>query len=129
MREESHLSLRLLVDECLMSKLLISKLIELGHDVQTVAQANLMRTLDSVIFDYAVAANRVVITGNCGDFIELSDICTAAGGHHPGVLLIFTNNDRSKNMSVDDIIKALGNLEATGLALDDHWISLGSYNY
>ena len=123
------MSLRLLVDECLLNRLLVDALTAAGHDVQTVSQVNLMSRADDVVFTHAIAENRIVITSNCGDFIELSDARIAAKEHHPGVLLVFQYNNPNKDMSVPEIIEAIANFEATGAPIEDTYVSLAQYRY
>jgi hypothetical protein len=113
----------------MLNKVLVSRLRQAGHDVQTVTEAGLLRTPDVVIFQHAIVENRVVITSNCLDFIRLADGRIQANESHPGVLLVFLYNDRGKDLSVADIVRAIANLEATGLVLNDRWVSLANYNY
>jgi len=123
------LSLRLLVDECLLNRLLVDALTAAGHDVQTVSQVNLISRPDDAVFAHAIAENRIVITSNCGDFIDLSDARIAAQEHHPGVLLVFLYNNPNKDMSVPEIIKAIANFEETGAPIEDTYVSLAQYRY
>lgn len=123
------MSLRLLVDECLLNKLLVDALTAAGHDVQTVSQVNLISRPDDAVFAHAIAENRIVITSNCGDFIDLSDARIADQEHHPGVLLVFLYNNPNKDMSVPEIIKAIANFEATGAPIQDTYVSLAQYRY
>ena len=37
--------------------------------------------------------------------------------NHPGILAVYRNADRFKNMSFKDIVKAISNLEAAGISL------------
>jgi predicted nuclease of predicted toxin-antitoxin system len=123
------LSLRLLVDECLLNKLLVDALIAAGHDVQTVNQAGLVSRSDDAVFAHAIAENRVFITSNCGDFTELAQARITANAHHPGVLLVFQYNNPNKDMSVPELIQAIANFEATGAPIEDNTVSLALYRY
>lgn len=123
------MGLRLLVDECLLNRLLVDALTAAGHDVQTVSQANLISKPDDAVFKHAIAENRVVITSNCSDFVALIETHVAAGQHHPGILLVFLYNNPNKDMSVSEIIKAITNFEATGVPMADRYISLAQYRY
>lgn len=123
------MSLRLLVDECLLNKLLVDALTTAGHQVQTVRQANLISKSDDAAFAHAIAENRVIITSNCGDFTELAQARIAAGEHHPGVLLVFLYNNPNKDMSVAEIIKVIANFEATSALIADTTVSLVQYRY
>lgn len=71
----------------------------------------------------------VIITSNCDDFDTLATTCRANGSHHPGLLLIYLYNDPNRDMSIQEIIAAIANLEETGLLLPDRAIPLNKYNY
>jgi predicted nuclease of predicted toxin-antitoxin system len=123
------LSLKLLVDECILDKVLVSKLREAGHDVRTVAEEDLIRKPDHAIFEAAIAHQRMVITVNCVDFVELSERKLAKNGSHPGVLLVYRYNDPAKEMTHDDIIKAISNLESAKVPLENNCHALNYYQY
>lgn len=123
------MSLKLLVDECMLNKLLVNQLREAGHDVQTVTDANLLGESDNAVFAHAIGEDRIIITNNCLDFQTLSKQRLESGQHHPGILLVFLYNNPHKDMSVADIIKALANLEESGLELPDQAVSVNRYNY
>jgi predicted nuclease of predicted toxin-antitoxin system len=119
------LSLKLLIDECLLDKLLVSKLRNAGHDVVTVLKANLIRTRDAEIFAYAIEQKRLVITLNCSDFVDL-----ASGlDNYPGILLVYLNNNPGTDMSYDSIVKAIGNLEESRTEISNAWHILNQYNW
>jgi hypothetical protein len=49
--------------------------------------------------------------------------------HHPGILLVFLYNNPNKDMSNQEIIGAISNLEFTQVALEDQAHSLANYRY
>ncbi len=119
------MSLRLLIDEDSQAKPLVNLLRKAGHDVITVNEAGLSGKIDSLVFDYARGSNRVLLTHNCDDFKALHQ----ENPNHPGILAIYQNDDRSKKMSRQAIVKALSNLEAANVPLANQFISLNSWNY
>ena len=123
------MSLKLLVDECILDKLLAAKLRAAGHDIVTVTEAGLTRKPDHAVFTAAIASDRLVITINCSDFVDLAEARLANQGSHPGVLLVYRYNVPAKEMSHDEIVKAIANLEATGLNLKDGCHKLNDYKY
>jgi predicted nuclease of predicted toxin-antitoxin system len=123
------LPLKLLVDECILDKLLDAKLRAAGHDVLTAAEAGLIRKPDHAVFEAAIAADRLALTLNCADFVDLAEAKLAKSGSHPGILLVYRYNMPEKEMSHDDIVRAIANLEATGLKLKDGCHKLNDYNY
>lgn len=124
------LPLSLLVDECMQNKELVAKLRAAGHDVLTALEGNLIRKPDHAVFQTAIETNRIVITSNCGDFVALSKIrLSKKRGEHPGIFLVYRYNVRAREMSQDDIIKAISNLIDTGIEIANSCHSLNEYNY
>ncbi|MBX9878876.1 MAG: DUF5615 family PIN-like protein [Candidatus Obscuribacterales bacterium] len=123
------MSLKLLVDECLIDKLLIAALEKAGHDVVTVTQINLIGSTDSAIFDHAVKDNRLVVTTNCDDFEDLHEAYLEDKRSHPGVLLIYLQNNPKRDLGYKQIVQAIANLEASKIPLASALHSLVAYNY
>lgn len=119
------MSLRLLIDEDSQAKPLVKMLREALHDVLTVNEAGLKGKIDSLVFDYAMQDNRVLLTHNCDDFEELHE----ANPNHLGILAVYKNDDPSKDMSFKTIVKAIANLEAAALDLTNQFIALNHWNY
>lgn len=97
--------------------------------MQTVKDANLSGSPDTMVFKHAIDQNRIIITYNCDDFIQLHEIQIAANLHHAGILLVHRSGDRNKNMSYFQIVNAIANLESSGVALPDSVHSLVQYNW
>lgn len=119
------MSLKLLIDEDSQDRLLVKLLREAAHDVITVNEAGLTSQPDKVVFDYAKANNRVLLTYNCDDFEALHE----ANPTHSGILAIYRGSNRSKNMSFKDIVKAIANIETTEISLNNQFISLNQWIY
>lgn len=117
--------LKLLVDECMLDKRLVARLRAAGHDLLTVTDAELIRKPDHVVFEAAITADRMVFTCNCDDFVALAKEKQT----HPGVLLVYKFNVPSKEMTYDDIVKSLDNLEGTSVTLTNSCHTLNSYVY
>jgi len=123
------LAVRLLVDECSQANLLVTRLVAAGHDVQTALQAGVIGVRDDVVFATAIAHNRIVLTNNCLDFIAISDSLNAQGVQHPGVFLVFLQNNPNRDMTYDRIVQAIVNLEQTQVPLPNTYHSLNQYDY
>jgi predicted nuclease of predicted toxin-antitoxin system len=119
------LSLKLLIDEDSQDRLLVKLLRQAAHDVITVNEAGLTSQPDKIVFDYALANNRVLLTYNCDDFEALHE----ANPIHSGILAIYRGSNRSKNMSFKDIARAIANLESANIPLAKQFISLNHWNY
>lgn len=77
------------------------------------------------VLDYARGDERVLLTRNCDDFKELHQ----ANPTHSGILVVYQNDDPSKDMSHQEIVKALINLETASIPLANQFIALNSWNY
>lgn len=122
------MAVRLLVDECSEAKLLVQKLRDAQHDVLTVSEANLRNVRDADVFAAAIADNRILLTHNPADFVELHVARMAQNLTHPGLFLVHRKN-KPGDITYDQIVTAIANLEATGLTLANNYHSLVSYNY
>jgi len=122
------LAVRLLVDECSEAKLLVQKLRDAQHDVLTVSEANLRNVRDVDVFAAAIADNSILLTHNPADFVELHEARMAQNQAHPGLFLVHRKN-KPGDITYDQIVTAIANLEATGLTLANSYHSLVSYNY
>ena len=119
------MSLNLLIDEDSQAKLLVTLLLQAGHDVLTVNDAGLSGQADSVVFDYARKERRLVLTRNYDDFQALHQ----ANSLHPGILVVYHDDNYSKNMSHQEIVNAIANLETAGIPLANQFIALNHWNY
>lgn len=123
------MAIRLLVDECSQANLLVTKLTAAGHDVQTALQAGVIGVRDDVVFATAITHNRIVLTNNCLDFIALSNSHNAQRVQHPGVFLVYLQNNPNRDMTYDRIVRAIANLEQTQVSLQNTYHSLNQYDY
>ena len=119
------MSLKLLIDEDSQAKVLVSMLRKAGHNVVTVNELGLMSQPDEVVLDYARQDNRIVLTHNCRDFEALHD----TNPNHSGIFVIYENDNSFKDMSRQEIVRAITNLEAAKIPLANQFISLNHWNY
>lgn len=121
------------MDEDSQDKILVAKLRKAGHNVVTAAEAALLGQPDRVVLAYAVKEKRIVLTRNCDDFVAESEALKADREHHYGILLLYVKNDPEKDMSYDDIVAAVDNIDravtAKELVLTDLAVSLSYYRY
>jgi predicted nuclease of predicted toxin-antitoxin system len=118
---------RLQIDENMSSRRLATHLRAAGHDVTTADDAGLVSVTDPRVLIRAIADGRPVLTRDYEDFADLHDLLQAAGGHHPGLLIVRFDNDPRHNLTDRGIASALAKLEAAGVPLADqihvlnHW--------
>jgi len=119
------LSLRLLVDADTQADDLVRLLREAGNDILTANEAGLRTATDQIIFEHAHRESRQLLTRNVNDFRLLH----GANPHHSGILAICEDQDRRKNMSYSQIVKAIANVESSGIELASQFIVLNAWNY
>ncbi len=121
------MSLSIYLDDCAFSRKLRQLLVEAGHDVEVPADVfpPLTGANDPIHFAHAKAAGRVIITLNARDFKEIHN----HDPDHSGILIVYQDNDPSKDMSYDEIVQAIANLENTGVVIPGGFWSLNAYRW
>jgi predicted nuclease of predicted toxin-antitoxin system len=119
--------MRLYLDDDMVRPLLARLLRTAGHDVILPAEVGLSGDEDPVHFTYAIQQDRILLSRNYHDFELLHNLVVQARGHHPGVLIVRRDDNPKRNMSPADIVRALRNLEASGLPLLDHYYELNPW--
>jgi hypothetical protein len=115
------------LDDCSDADRLVALLVAAGHRVETPRTAHLLGGRDHEHLAYAAQHGLTLITHNPGDFRELHDAWQAQTRAHGGILLVYRDNIRSKDMQPSDIVRALGNLIRSGLPIANevhtlnHW--------
>ena len=121
------MSLNIYLDDCAFSHKLRRLLIEAGHDVQVPADAHppLTGAADEVHFAYVQKVDRVILTLNPKDFLILHQ----QSAQHSGILAVYQDNDLTKDMSYQDMVRAIANLESTGVTIAGGFWSLNAYRW
>jgi hypothetical protein len=76
---------------------------------------------------HTVQQRLVLLTRNHDDFEDLHLLVQAAGGSHPGLLVVRSDNDPSRDMKDRDIVRAIAKLERSGAPVTNefhilnHW--------
>ena len=78
---------------------------------------------------YAMVNACALLTFNYGDFEELHYQVLAQGRTHHGVLIVRREDDaeQHKNMRPADIVRAISNLEASGVPIAGHLHNLNAW--
>jgi hypothetical protein len=103
----------------------VTRLETVGHQVTTPAQAGIRKAADSVHFHYAQSNGLVLLTKNPKDFLALH----AMDQTHSGILLVYQDNDPSRDMTSADIVRAIKNLEDAGVVFQGNCHSLNAWRY
>jgi predicted nuclease of predicted toxin-antitoxin system len=107
----------LYLDDCLDSDRLAALLTKAGHRVVTPRAAGTRGQSDDVHLEYAGRHGLALITRNADDFRDLHDLWHAEGRVHPGIWLVFLDNIKGKDMQPSEIVRAIGNLLASGVPI------------
>jgi hypothetical protein len=83
--------------------------------------------LDAVHLRHAVEVDRVLVSRNHKDFLELHKLVRVTGGIHTGILIVSRENNRRRDMTTHQVVRALANLLASGTPIKNqitvlnHW--------
>ncbi len=111
--------MRFLIDENTSSPRLAARLRASGHDPVLAIDVGLVSASDARVFIWAINQSLPVLTRDSKDFTDLQDLIVAAGGHHPGLLLVRFDSDPRHNMTERGISAAITKLESSGLPIRD----------
>lgn len=119
--------MNLYLDEDSAKALLATLLRKAGHHVIVPASVALSGADDPEQLIYTVQQSLVLLTRNHDDFRLLHLLVQATGGRHPGILVVCRDNDRRRDMKDGDVVRAIANLEAAGVPVENelhilnHW--------
>jgi predicted nuclease of predicted toxin-antitoxin system len=119
--------MRLYLDDDSVQRQLAQLLRKAGHDVQLPADAGLGGEDDPIHLIHTIDKDRVLLSRNHDDFRHLHTLVLKAQGHHPGILIVRSDNDPSRDLKAKGVVRAIHNLLAAGVPLKDefhilnHW--------
>ena len=119
--------MNLYLDDDSTKKPLIARLRKAGHTVVQPADAALSGASDPRHLLHAIQQGLLLLTRNHDDYEDLHLLVQAAGGCHAGILVVRADNDPKRDMKDGDIVRALQNLEQSGVPLANefhilnHW--------
>jgi hypothetical protein len=120
--------MRLYIDDDSVDPLLLRQLRQDGHNVQIPSDVGLIGHTDQVHLAHAIRQGRSILTRNYRDFETLHDLVVlAAHGHHAGILVVRFDSDPRKNMSAEDIARAVANLERATATVADSYFELNQW--
>lgn len=119
------MSQKFYLDDCAYGKELVRLLDAVGHQVTTPPQAGTVGQEDEVHLRRAAELGLVLITKNPDDFLELH----AKNPQHAGILIVYQDNDPSRDMSHAEIVRAIANLERAGVTLPGCCHVLNAWRY
>jgi len=109
---------------------LIARLRKAGYRVVSPRQVGTSGCKDLEHLAYAAKHGYVLLTEDAKEFTEKWHRQWLEEGHsHSGILVIHHERDVSKNMTYDDIIRAIDNIVASGVSLANEVYSLNQWRY
>lgn len=115
------------LDDDVAERRLVGLLERAGHLVTTPQQAGLPGAVDARHLVYASQNNLVLMSRNHDDFLDLHLVVEAAGGAHPGILIVRYDNDPSRDMTPRGIVAAIGRLESSGVPIANQFVILNHW--
>lgn len=119
------MTLRLLLDESADDRALRPRLIADGHTLVIPREAGLAGASDEAVFNYANEHDLIIVTKNPKDFEPLCD----QRPNHSGMLAIYQDNNPSRDMTAEDICRAIHNLVQAGLPFTGQIHTLNHWRY
>jgi hypothetical protein len=119
--------MNLYVDEDSVHHLLVRLLQHAGHDVEVPSDAGLIGESDPIHLKHAIDSNRRLLSANYDDFEELHDLILAAGGSHPGILIVRRDNDRRRDLTPRGIVTAISHLLDGAVPVENEFIILNQW--
>lgn len=119
--------MRLYLDDDSTAGVLVRLLRKAGHDVLLPREADLDGEADPVHLTRAIREGRTLLSRNHDDFQDLHELVVAAGGRHPGILVIRSDNNPARDMTPRGIAAAVARLEASDLSAADQFLILNQW--
>jgi hypothetical protein len=119
--------MNLYLDDCMDDNELAQRLRQAGHTVVSPREASTVGMADRGHLGYAAQHHYTLLTKNCDDFQELHRHWQRIGHTHNGILLVCQDNNANKDMTLMDIVRAIGHLVMAALPVTDelhilnHW--------
>jgi len=119
--------MNLYLDDNINKGQLAARLRKAGHQVILPAAVGLAGSTDARHFLHALEQGLVLVTKDHEDFLVLHRIVQTCQGHHAGIFAVRADNDPKRDMRDADIVRAIFNLEQSGVAVANgfhilnHW--------
>ena len=69
----------------------------------------------------------MTLTQDHEDFEDLHDLIRTASGSHTGILVVRDETDQRRNMKPHEIVRAIRNLEQSGVTIANEYIVLNHW--
>lgn len=106
------------------SNVLIGLLRQEGHEVLSPRTAGTRGVDDEEHLRFAASHNAVLLTANALDFVQLHNEFMTQQRKHAGILIVYRENNPSRDMSVRQIAESVRRIEESGVPLADGFHNL-----
>ncbi len=106
---------------------LVNLLRRLGHQVALPGDLGLAAASDPRHLASCAGGSQVLLTRDHDDFLDLHDLVQATHGRHGGILVVRADNDPARDMKDRDIVRALTNLEAARVPIENEFYILNHW--
>jgi hypothetical protein len=118
--------MRLYLDDDLDGNILISLLQHAGHAVVSPRVVGTRGVLDPAHLRYAADHDLVLLTANAKDFLALHVQWQQEGQEHSGMLLVYRENNPQRDMTFQEMVRAVSRLDLAGIPL---WNTYQNLNF
>ena len=116
--------MRLYLDDDLDGNILISLLQHAGHAVVSPRVVSTRGVLDPAHLRYAADHDLVLLTANAKDFLALHVQWQQEGPEHSGMLLVYRENNPQRDMTFQEMVRAVSRLDQAGIPLRNTYQNL-----
>lgn len=116
--------MRLYLDDDLDGNVLIGLLQHAGHDVVSPRAVGTRGGLDPDHLRYAADHDLVLLTANAKDFLALHTQWQQERQEHAGMLLVYRENNPQRDMTFQDMARAVSRVDQTGIRLRNTYQNL-----
>lgn len=119
--------MKLYLDDDSAKAALVVRLKGVGHQVAVPTDVGLSGAADTRQMLHAVLQDHLILTRNYDDFEDLHLLIQATRGQHPGILAVRYDNDPNRDMKDADMVRAIRNLEQSGVPIVNEFHSLNHW--
>jgi hypothetical protein len=107
------------LDDNAADRRLVALLRKEGHSVTIPGDVGQAGATDPRHLLHAIRTGGLILTNDYSDFTDLYDLIIGSGGGHPGILLVYSENDPTRDMTHRGIAVAIKNLESSSVPLEN----------
>jgi predicted nuclease of predicted toxin-antitoxin system len=98
-----------------------------GHDVLVPHRIGKSGAPDAIQLTISIHEDRVLLTGNHDDFEDLHKLVLQAKGRHAGILVVRSDNDARRDLSIRGIANAIRKLLNANIPVANEFIILNHW--